>query len=197
MSLDVFSQTEIVGDTLNIGYIYELEDSMASEDKGFHHFNPYYDEDFEDMYKVWPNVKKKPLIFKRTNDEFFPTLHTWYFYNVDSTVKLVIYNWGFANTSFEIAEAKLAKGLLSVNNFNKKYKREKKFLIKQLGKPTEEKSKETAVGTITKTVWDFSDKRIVLKMRVDRNMNQIYLPDLNETKFIPNSRIEIKIIFKE
>lgn len=133
ISYGLFSQTQILTEPTKLSTINEYENSIGSLSKGFQSFNPYYDEDFEDIFENWPQVIYKPLIYKRINDDFFPTLHVWYFYDKDFIVKWVFYNWGFANTNVEVNDSIIMKQTLRENEYKKKYKIEKQNLINILG----------------------------------------------------------------
>ena len=198
ISHEIFSQTQILIEPTNLTSIQEYEDSIKSTSKGFQSFNPYYDEDFEDIYEVWTEVLKKPLIYKRNNDNFFPTLHTWYFYDKDSVVKLIKYNWGFANTSIEVNDSIIKNQVLRLRDYKNKYKVEKKNLLRLLGKPNlEDVTKETASYINTKSVWDLPNKRVVINMTVDKKVVEFDSEKVKNTIVIPRSKIEIKILMKE
>ncbi len=198
ISFGLYSQTQIVTKPTALITIKEYENSIKSISKGFQLFNPYYDEDFEDVYVSWPKVIHKPLIFKRTNDNFFPTLHTWYFYDKDSTVKWIIYNWGFANTNIEASDSVIMKQTLREKEYRNKYKEEKMNLIHLLGKPTKEDLlTETTSYLNIKTIWDLPDKRIVINMTIDKIVVAFNSEEVGKTIVIPRSAIEIKILMKE
>jgi len=193
-----FSQTQISSTPTSLEEVRNYEDSIKSIAKGLHHFNPYYDEDFEDIYENWPPVKKKTLIFKRTNDDFFPALHSWYFFDKDSVAKWFKYNWGFANTKVEVSNYVIKKQTLRKKEFIRKYKAEKANLINQLGIPTKEDAKTENASYLTmKSIWNLTDKRVVLSMTVDKNVVEFNPKEVNRKIVFPRSKIEIKVMLKE
>lgn len=198
ITLEVFSQTQIVITPTSLDTLVSYEDSIESISKGFQFFNPYYDEDFEDIYEEWPNVLKSPLIYKRTNDYFYPTLHAWYFFDNDSTVMWIKYHWGFANTKIEATDDEIREQTLREKDFKKKYKEEKENLKKILGDPTkEDDKKETDSFVNMRTIWDLTDKRIVINMTVDKMVVEFDSKEVGKAIVIPRSKIEIKILLKE
>lgn len=198
ISYGLFSQTQILTEPNKLSTINEYENSIGSLSKGFQSFNPYYDEDFEDIFENWPQVIYKPLIYKRINDDFFPTLHVWYFYDKDFIVKWVFYNWGFANTNVEVNDSIIMKQTLRENEYKKKYKIEKQNLINILGKPTKEDIlNETSSYLCLKSVWDFKDKRVVIDMTIDKQVAEVNSKKISRSIIIPRSQIIIKILMKE
>jgi len=113
-----YSQDTFTLKSRTICQIKDFEKSLGSQIIGFKFFNPRYDLN----YQKGVSVKDSVLIFKRTNDSFYPNLHTWYFYDKDSLVKLIYYHWGLYNTAFNFKEY---PGLLE-----KQTKRYKEYLRK-------------------------------------------------------------------
>jgi hypothetical protein len=89
--------------------VIAFEDSIKSDIKGFYNFNPYFDENIEDIYEYWPKLLNKAFIVKRFIDDFSPSQHAYYFIDKDSIVKLVYYKWGFANPTLEVSNEQIRK----------------------------------------------------------------------------------------
>ncbi|MCK4662866.1 MAG: hypothetical protein KAT68_08380 [Bacteroidales bacterium] len=197
-TFQLYSQDKIVIKPTSLDLLISYEDSIGSISKGFQFFNPYYDEDFEDIYENWPNVLKKPLIYKRINDDFYPTLHAWYFYDKDSTVKWIDYHWGFGNTKIDATDDEIRQQTFREKDFKKKYKKEKENLKKMLGTPTiEDVKKETDSYLNLKTIWNLPEKRVVINMTIDKRVVEFYSKEVEKIIVIPRSKIEIKILMKE
>jgi hypothetical protein len=193
-----FSQSMIVLKPTSLDSVISYEDSIGSISKGFQYFNPYYDEDFEDIYENWPVVLKRPLIYKRINDEFYPILHVWYFIDKDSTVRWIKYHWGFGNTNVEETDSEIRQQIFRKNEFKSKYKKEKEYLKSLLGCPTKEDiRKETDSFLNLKTIWDHTEKRVIIEMTVDKNVVEFDSKEVEKTIVIPRSKIEIKILLKK
>ena len=198
ITLGVVSQTQIVIKPTSLDTLINYENTIESISKGFQYFNPYHDEDFEDAYEQWPNVLNKPLIYKRTNDDFYPTLHAWYFYDKDSTVKWIYYRWGFGNTKVLASDHEITRQTLRKEDFKNKYQIEKEYLKSILGKPTIENEKEETDSYLSlKTIWDLSEKRIVINMLVDKEVIEFEVKETGKTIKIPRSKIEIRVLTKE
>jgi len=194
----VFSQDTLILKSTELSSVKSLEDSLNSVNKGFQFFDPYKDEDFEDVYDKWPNVTTKPLIYKRTNDSFFPPLHVWYFYDKDSTVKWIYYHWGFGNTDVEASESEIKKQILRFIEYKEKYFLEKAKLVIALGNPREnDLIIDTPDYYQIKSVWNQIDKRIVINMVFAKKPMEIDDPVLNKKIILPISKVEIKILLKE
>lgn len=175
-----------------------FEKSINSSSKGYQYFDPYGDQDFEDLLYEMPNVKDHVLIYKREYDNFSPTLHSWYFFDKDSTIKWIIYNWGFANTKIEANNDELKKQTSRLKDYKNKYKREKENLIRIIGKLTKEDLKvESSAYLNIITIWDHADKRVVLNMTVDKNVIELNNKVVKKSIVIPRSKIQIKIMIKE
>lgn len=197
-TIQLISQTQVVLSPTNLDSLVSFEKSIGSISKGFQYFNPYHDENFEDIYAYWPNVLKKPLIFKRTNDEFYPTLHSWYFYDQDSIVKWIKYHWGFGNTTVEASDDEIRKQTFREKDFKKKYQLEKEKLKELLGSPTiENEEEETDSYLNMKTIWDLPEKRVIIEMTIDKKVVEFEPKEVEKTIVIPRSKIEIKILLKQ
>lgn len=198
VSLGSYSQTQIITKPTTLKSIKAYEDSLKSLSKGLQNYNPYYDEDFEDIFESWPQVIYKPLIYKRINDDFFPTLHTWYFFDKDSIVKWIYFNWGFANTNVEASDSKIKKQQFREMEYRRKYEVEKMNLKNLLGVPTKEDLiKETASYLNLKSIWDLPDKKVVISMTLDKKMIKYDSQEVGKTIIFPLSEIIIKILMKE
>ncbi len=198
VTASVFCQTDVFVEPIPLDSVRAYEKELNSTSKGFHYFNPYYKDDFQDLYKEWPRIIQKPLIFKRTNDEFYPTLHVWYYVDKDSTVKWLKYNWGFANTKVEVTNEEIRAQTLRLENFKTKYAKEKEYLSKILGQPTEsEQKKETETYINQKTIWNKDTYKLVLEMTVDKKALE-FTPENSKHRIVfPRSGIEINIMMKE
>ncbi|GEM_PF-1271409 len=179
--------------TKSINEVRNFENSIKSKDKGFSYFNPYFDEDFD---TINPNILKTTLIFERTNDDFFPALATWYFFDNDSVVRGLFYNWGFYNPEFNPTLNQ--KILVELKNkkidFIQKHKMVKMKIYELLGSPTSNiVSENSKIRLIEKTVWDLKNSRIILELVFDPT-----LVKLDNTEFLVggDSHITIKKFFK-
>jgi len=197
-SLELFSQTSIVTEPTKLDTLINHEERIASISKGFQFFDPYFDEDFEDILEKWPNILKKPLIYKRAVDDFFPTLHVWYFYDNDTTVRFIKYNWGFANTEVLASNDEIRNQKSRKKDYLRKYKTEKEYLKKILGDPTIEDEKEDSESFYhLSTSWDTPEKRVIINMTVDQSIIEFESKAIGKSIVVPRSGIEIKILFKE
>ena len=197
MGGNVFSQSIITAPT-KLKEIRTLENSFKSIPKGFHYFSPFFDQDFEDIIGDWPAVKEKPFIYKRTNDSFYPTLHTWYFHDADSVVGYVVYNWGFANTTIEASNDEIRAQVNRFEKYKKKYDKEKKLLVKLLGQPTHDDLKKNYPGLAEiVSIWDLREKRIILRMTVDKKIIETKNPYNKEAIISPHSEVQIKVLLKD
>jgi hypothetical protein len=159
-----------------------FEKSLSSETVGLRFFNPKYDP----FYQKNIAVKDSVLIFKRTNDDFYPTLHTWYFYDKDSVVNLIYYHWGFYNTGFNFNEH---PGLLEeqterFKEYSNKFKSIKKNIEKLIGK------KGRKAGD-NEYMWETESLIISLSMRFDKALREI--PVVGKTG---DFKIEMRTYFK-
>ena len=176
-------------DPKSLKEIIAFENSIDSKNKGFYSFRPYFDDRFEDMI---PNVKPKALIFKRKDDEFFPNLHTWYFFDSDSLVRGFYYNWGFYNPSFNPSQN---RELLDEQKSRKKeylaqYERVAQRLKQILGEPTKQAIPIKSKTALKKTsVWDQADCRTVLELHFDPRPKS-----LPGTEFTIGGESHVKII---
>jgi hypothetical protein len=196
--LDLYSQEPINFNPVSLESIKLIEDSINSENKGFYYFNPYYDENIEDIYEEWPNVFKEALIYKRFTDDFYPNLHVWYFFDKDSIVKLVYYHWGFPNPKIEASDEQLRNQISRSNEYLTKYGDVKDTLISILGKPNQIEVSLNEPSYISKcTIWDFEDKRIILNMTADKIVLEIDNDMVNRPIILPRSKVQITVLMKE
>ena len=146
--------------------IMNFEKSLGSINTGIYHFNAFYDANFSDfVIKAGTN----PMIFRRTNDDFFPTLHTWYYFK-DSIVHGFAYNWGFYNTGFnvneniQIAEAQISRK----DEYSVKYEEIKNRTSEIYGlKPEESVVSSSMSYHIIRCVWDNPLMRSVLIYKLE------------------------------
>lgn len=173
--------------------IIEFEKNLGSRNNGFHSFQPYFDERFEDMI---PNVKPKALIFERNSDSFSPNLHTWYFFDSDSLVRGWYYNWGFYNPSFNPSENRelLEKQKPRKDDYEAHYELIMHNLKSIIGEPTEKKTLINRRKFLAKyATWDKENFRTILEVRFDPSIK-----DVPGTSFIAGgeSHILIKTFYK-
>ena len=191
------AQNTLQLEPIALNKLVAFEKALGSESKGMPFFNPYYDEDFEDLVDEHPNVQKKTMIFKRSYDPFYPTLHSWYFFDSDSVVRLVYYNWGFANTSIENSDEELRLQRFRKGDFAQKYVDEKALLIAKLGKPSVEDQKESNSSYLNlTTIWDHPDKRVVLEMTAERQIVEFSNSAIDAHRVTPRSKVIIKVLMK-
>lgn len=176
----------------------QFEDSIGSISKGFQYFNPIHDEDFDDLIDEFPITIHKPLIFQRIVDDFYPTLHSWYFYDKDSIVKIIRYNWGFANTKIDVLDSEIMKQTARLKEYQKKYRIEKSKLIHIIGPPSTEDFRENESTYVSlKSIWDQSDKRVILRMTVDKSVMKFDETYTGKSIAIPRSHINIAVVIKD
>jgi hypothetical protein len=77
-----------------INNIHNFENSIQSLEKGFIKYSPKPTE------KVIKQGSHNVLMYERPTDTFSPKLNVWYFYDKDSIVYGVNYNWSFNNPIF-------------------------------------------------------------------------------------------------
>jgi len=160
-AFNLFAQDTLQLRPIALSKLVAFEKALGSESKGLQFFNPYYDVDFEDLIDEHPEVQKKTMIFKRSYDPFYPTLHSWYFFDKDSVVRLIYYNWGFANTSVGSSDDELRRQQFRKGDFAQKYVDEKAALIAKLGKPTKEEQEDSNSALLNlQTIWDGGMDRI-------------------------------------
>lgn len=88
-------------------------------------------------------VQTKALIFKRTDDDFDPQLHIWYYFDPElKEPKGKLYNWGLFNPSFNPSKnMDLLKSYTKrEKEFKRKFENIKKQLTEQFGEPTTSKT---------------------------------------------------------
>ncbi|HEY9047248.1 MAG TPA: hypothetical protein VIN08_15190 [Ohtaekwangia sp.] len=146
-----------------ISQIKDFEKSLGSQIIGFRFFNPKYDLNYQKNIDVMDSV----LIFKRTNDNFYPGLHTWYFYDKDSLVNLIYYHWGFYNTAFNFKEhpGLLEKQTKRYKEYSKKFnviKKSVERLVKKKGKKINDNEYR----------WEIDSSIILLLMRFDKKLRE-------------------------
>ncbi len=173
----------------SIEEIRSFEDSLGAISEGYHSFQPYFDERFEDMI---PNVKPKALIFERADSEFFPALHTWYFFDSDSLVRGFYCNWGFYNPSFNPSENK--EILEQQNNRKDDYIAHYEEVLHKLegmiGKPTKEEAIQRSRKKVVRmAIWDKENYRTVLELNFDPS-----LKTLPGTDFFVGGESHVKVI---
>ncbi|MBP6873030.1 MAG: hypothetical protein KBC43_13555 [Bacteroidales bacterium] len=195
---NLFSQEPIILNPVSLQSLIVTEDSLKSENKGFQYFKPFFDEDIEDIYEEWPQVNNEALIYKRNTDNFYPTLHVWYFFDKDSIVKLVYYHWGFPNTAVEATDDQLREQVSRTTEYLTKYWNVKDRLIGILGNPTQsEVSINEATYISNKIVWDFDNLRVILKMSADKKVMEINNEKVKSPIILPRSKVQIKVLMKE
>ena len=177
----------------HLNEIIEFEDNLGAINKGFHSFQPYFDERFEDMI---PNVKPKAQIFERKSSTFIPNLHTWYFFDSDSLVRGWYYNWGFYNPEFNPSENQelLEEQKARKDEYTIHYETIMEKLKNMLGEPTKEETLIKSKKLLVKhAIWDEKEFRTVLELRFDPTIKKI-----PGTKFIAGgeSHIMIKTFYR-
>lgn len=189
------SQIEINLEPTQAKEIRKYEESIDSKSKGFETFNPY-GEKMLDVLQYWPNVTKRALIFKRKDDSFYPTLHSWYFFDdKDSIAKIIYYNWGFANTAVEATNQKIISLKNKQSEFVEKYKAEKKNLIGLVGNPNINDEKEDNESYLNlKSIWYTKNHKILLEMTFDKRFNSFEFNSKNI--ILPRTKVVIEIMFK-
>lgn len=176
----------------------EYEKSIGSEDEGTVRFDPYHDENYHDMLieDQYPNISKKPRLFKRTNDEFVPSLKTWLFTDEDSLVKGIFYVWAIHNPSYDSkAQPTLLKDQLSrQEEYEAKFDEVFKALTGLLDKPDTFREGENDQGVVREFIWDRAAFRTTLDFRFDKVLQEIPFGEGSEYGVF---RIAITTIFKE
>ena len=146
-----------------INQIKDFEKSLGSKIIGFRFFNPKYDP----SYQGGIVVKDSVLIFNRTNDNFYPTLHTWYFYDEDSLVNLMYHHWGFYNTAFNFNKY---PGLLENQTTRyKEYSTKFKSIKKEVDELTGKKGQRI---NDKEYKWETDSFIISLSMRFDKKLRE-------------------------
>jgi len=192
------AQTTLNFDAIPLTDVYVLENEMASKSKGRHYFNPFHDDDIYDLYALdqVPNVKKKAIIYERTNGTFFPPMHSWYFYTEDSVARWMFYNWGFANPGVEASNKTLLEQNERKKEYIEKYELEKQHMVERFGLPTSDTTKLDTDGGITKkAMWDLEDKRIIVEMNYDAQ--SITIQSNKWTSIIPTTYVRIVVLVKK
>ena len=119
----------------------------------------------------------KALIFKRTDDEFSPQLHVWYFFDKQlSKPKGILYNWGLFNPSFNPSENRelLESFTKREKEFVEKYKTIRKLLIDLLGEPSNSKTIADNKSKLIEQIFWVNDNMIVgLSLEFQREITEI------------------------
>lgn len=184
--------------------VYTLEDhikyekSIGSEDEGTVYFDPYHNENYLDlmMENQYPNISKKPRLFRRTNDEFSPSLKSWFFTDENSLVKGIFYIWAIHNPTYDSkAQPTLLKDQLSrQKEYEVKFNSVFTTLTKRLGDPDKFREDENDQGIIKEFIWDREEFRTTLYFYFDKVLRHIPFGEgLEHGTF----KIEITTIFKE
>ena len=176
-SINIFSEPT----HLRSAIVYE--DSIGSINKGFKYLGYNLDAEFIDIVK---NRNQNILIFSRKQKDFFPNLYTWYFFDDDSLVTEVIYNWGFYNLDFNPSENLKILQLESTrrDEYLQQYNKVKELLIKLIGKATSESSYKNSA----KSVWGSEKYKIFLTMNFDPSLDKFA-----GTNFWRGGHSEVKI----
>lgn len=109
-------------------------------------------------------VQTKALIFRRTEDEFNPQLHIWYYFDPDlKEPKGKLYNWGLFNPSFNPSKNRdlLKSYTKREEDFKQKYNTIKKQLTEQLGEPTTSETIADDRDRLVQQAFWISDQMIV------------------------------------
>lgn len=138
-------------------------------------------EDFGILKKPHINVKKliqtQALIYKRSEDNFDPQLHIWYYYDhKKNNNKGILYNWGLYNPGFNPSK--------NTERIKKLSKKEKVFQIKfadlekeihqQLGEPIKQRVLADNKKYYTEEIfWEDETKIVGLSMNFYRKIEEI------------------------
>ena len=176
----------------------EYEKSISSKDEGTVYFDPYQNANYHDlmMEDKYPNISKKPRLFRRTNDKFSPDLKTWLFTDENSLVKGIFYIWAIHNPTYDSkAQPTLLKDQLSrQKEYEVKFDSVFSMLTEKLGNPDKFREGEDDQGVIREFIWDREKFRTTLYFRFDKVLQSIPFGEgLEHGTF----RIEITTIFKE
>ncbi|EHQ28018.1 hypothetical protein [Mucilaginibacter paludis] len=129
------------------------------------------------MHSVFEMKKSKALIFKRTDDDFVPQLHLWYYFDQKTNGLVgVLYNWGFFNPDFNPTKErkKLEKLTRKEPAFVAKFDSLQNHLTKSLGQPVKvETIADNEANLIKEVYWDDDDKVVTLSINFPRKLHEI------------------------
>ena len=129
------------------------------------------------QFDIYTLVQTKVLIFKRLEDKFCPQLHMWYYFDLKTEkLKAISYNWGLFNPSFNPRKEreKLIELTKREKEFTQKYKKLKKELKQEFGKPSKSETIANNTNSLIESVyWKDDEKIINLSMRFDRKLQEI------------------------
>jgi len=163
ISLNCFSQVDFLTVKKNIEQIRQLEHTINSIFIGFDTTKvakDYFPGAIEDK-------EYYPMIFKRTNDDFFPELFVEYYYDastIDSTIICASYDWEimhyvkniFTDGHYFDSEIKRKKDYL------RKYNEVKSSVISKIGQPDKIDESKAADGYFYKLEWYKKDIEVMI-----------------------------------
>jgi len=196
-NLYVIAQQKILLEATNLKTIIAYEDSIGSDSKKSILFNPYDDNDFIELFSKWHKVNNRAFIYSNKNDNFYPNLHTWYYSDKDSIIRLVLYNWDLRNIDLATSNEEFKKQTTRFDEYKTKYTEVKSKLTNLLGTPMQnDLENENNYEYLIKSVWDFKDKKVVLRLIFDKQIKEVYDEFIKKTLIYPHTGIEMKIVFK-
>lgn len=168
-----YCQYDFLFQKKNLKDVQIYEDSLKSNKIGFVKRNVSKD--------YFPTAKENhtyyPLSYIRTNDTFFPTLHIEYYYNeTDSTLLATSYDWNIMDyvsniktdgNKFEIEKKR-------ENEYLKKYKEIKEYLISKFGRPTSTEEDKSSSNYFYRLTWKENDIDVLVLLKFSTQLT--YLP---------------------
>jgi len=146
------SSQEVIFQKKPLSFYKEIEKRKQSIEKGFFKFNLWKDPFSNDVI----NETNYPLIYERKS-RFKPNLHTWYFYDKDSIIKGIWYNWGLYNPVFNPKKNIKYLNDLTQNQkeFQVKFNDIKREISLKYGNPIfDEEIKNNSQRIIRKVKWE-------------------------------------------
>jgi len=147
-----YAQYDFLFTKKSLAEVASYEDSLKSQLTGFVKTNVAKD--------YFPTAKDNyayyPLSYTRTNDKFFPTLHTAYFYSEpDSTLLSTSYDWNIMDyvSNLKTDGYKLEIEKKRKKEYLEKYNSIKKYLVSRLGKPAKAEENKSNTGYFYRLTW--------------------------------------------